>query len=502
MNARQLKNAILQQAIEGRLVPQNPDDEPAAVLLERIRAEKARLVAEGRIKKAKPLPPIAEAEKPFALPAGWEWVRLGEVALYAESGWSPQAEPEPRTENNWGVLKVSAVSSGCFREEQNKQLYKGIEIPKHMEIFQGDFLISRANTIDLVAKSCVVEHPVKNLILSDKIVRIYFSTYISKKIICIFNNNATYIRKFYALKATGTSPSMKNVSREVIFNVPIPLPPLAEQQRIVAKLEELLPEVEAYGQAQEALNALESALPERLRKSLLQEAMQGRLVPQNPDDEPAAVLLERIRAEKARLVAEGRIKKAKPLPPIAEAEKPFALPAGWEWVRLGEVGEIIGGATPESSNKDFYVPAGKGIPWITPADMKYTRKGKISRGQKDITPDGFSACSTRLLPPGSVVFSSRAPIGHIALAENSLCTNQGFKSIVPYIMKCNKFISFFLMFHTPSIQKRASGTTFKEVSGKFMENEIIPLPPLAEQQRIVAKLEELLPLCEAKAGEA
>ena len=233
-----------------------------------------------------------------------------------------------------------------------------------------------------------------------------------------------------------------------------------------------------------------------LRKSILQAAVQGKLVPQDIHDEPASVLLERIRAEKARLVKEGKIKKEKPLPPITEDDVPYDLPEGWVWCRLFDVGEIVGGSTPDTSNASYYTDPGSGIPWITPADMKKAIENIIYRGKKDITVDGYNSCSTRIIPKGSIVFSSRAPIGLIAFAGNDLCTNQGFKSVIPYLMDLKNWIYYSLQNKTEGIINRAPGTTFKEVSGTFLQKEIIPLPPLAEQQRIVAKVNELMTLCD------
>ena len=280
-----------------------------------------------------------------------------------------------------------------------------------------------------------------------------------------------------------------------IANTIISVPPLAEQRRIVAKLDELMVMCDEFEAAEKQLGTLENHFSEYLPKSILQAAVQGKLVPQNPHDEPATELLERIQNEKARLVKEGKIKKGKTLPPITTGEAPYDLPDGWVWCRLSDIGEIVGGATPLTSESANYTNPGNGIAWITPADMKNVDNKYISRGSKDITIEGYNSCSTKLLPAESVIFSSRAPIGLLAFAKNELCTNQGFKSIIPYMLSMNKWIFYSLMNMTESIIGRASGTTFLEVSGEFMRKELIPLPPLAEQQRIVAKVDELMVLC-------
>ncbi len=232
----------------------------------------------------------------------------------------------------------------------------------------------------------------------------------------------------------------------------------------------------------------------KLRELILELAVRGKLVPQDPNDEPASELLKRIAAEKAELVKQGKIKKQKPLPENSEEEKPFELPEGWEWVTLATVGEIVGGGTPKSDNPQFW--AKNGIKWITPADL-YGLKGKyITSGARDISPAGLSNSSARLMPKGSVLFSSRAPIGYVAIADAELSTNQGFKSCVPYIKESAEYIYYFLLASAKKIDAEASGTTFKEVSGAIVSKILLPLPPLSEQLKIVSRANELMSLCD------
>ncbi len=232
----------------------------------------------------------------------------------------------------------------------------------------------------------------------------------------------------------------------------------------------------------------------KLRELILELAVRGKLVPQDPNDEPASELLKRIAAEKAELVKQGKIKKQTPLPEISEEEKPFELPEGWEWVTLATVGEIVGGGTPKSDNPQFW--AKNGIKWITPADL-YGLKGKyITSGARDISPAGLSNSSARLMPKGSVLFSSRAPIGYVAIADAELSTNQGFKSCVPYIKESAEYIYYFLLASAKKIDAEASGTTFKEVSGAIVSKILLPLPPLSEQLKIVSRANELMSLCD------
>ncbi len=230
-----LEQTLLQLAVRGLLVPQDPIDEPASVLLARIRAEKDRLIAAGQIKRDKPLPPVTDEDKPFELPVGWEWVRMGAVVNASEAGWSPACIGSPRRPGLWGVLKVSAVSWGEFDANANKELPSDLVPRPEYEVRDGDFLLSRANTAELVARSVVVEQAEPKLMLSDKIIRLAVSSQMNRSFLNMANN-ASYAREHYAVNASGTSSSMKNVSREVVLALPVPLPPLAEQSRIVTRV--------------------------------------------------------------------------------------------------------------------------------------------------------------------------------------------------------------------------------------------------------------------------
>lgn len=234
-----LKQTLLQLAVMGKLVPQDPSDEPASELLKRIAEEKATLIAEGKSRKQKQLAEITEEEKLFELATGWEWSRLGEQVIESGAGWSPSCEPRPREGNDWGVLKVSAVSWGVYRPEENKALPVSLEARPEHEVAEGDFLVSRANTAELVARSVVVDSTPSRLMLSDKIVRLRLTKLCDAHYLNLVNS-ATHARQYYARVAGGTSSSMKNVSREQILSLPIAVPPLPEQHRIVAKVDQLM----------------------------------------------------------------------------------------------------------------------------------------------------------------------------------------------------------------------------------------------------------------------
>ena len=237
---------------------------------------------------------------------------------------------------------------------------------------------------------------------------------------------------------------------------------------------------------------------EKLKQKILDLAIRGKLVPQDPNDEPASVLIEKIRTEKEALIKQGKIKRDKNESYIfkgddnsyyekvnGETKKinvPFDIPTTWEWVRLCSLGQVIGGGTPSTEIKAYW---DKGtISWITPADMGEHRTKYISFTQRKISELGLSQSSATLMPPNSIVLSSRAPIGYLGITKISLCTNQGCKSVVPYLQESVEYLYYAIMMAIPNIKERASGTTFKEISGKGFGQTLIPLPPLCEQNRI------------------
>jgi type I restriction enzyme S subunit len=237
------------------------------------------------------------------------------------------------------------------------------------------------------------------------------------------------------------------------------------------------------------------AIP-RLRRFILDLAVRGKLVEQNPNDELASELLKRIKTEKTRLVNEEKIRSPRIWATSNEDTDIFPIPTSWLWCHLSEIGSIIGGGTPPSSDLDNFAPGGSGIAWLTPADLGKHSHLYISRGARDLTAKGLSSSSATVMPKGSVLFTSRAPIGYTAIAMNEISTNQGFKSVVPFIAECNLYIAVYFRAFRKWIDDKASGTTFREVSGKIVAKLPFPLPPLAEQHRIVAKVDELMALCD------
>ena len=466
MNAQQLKNSILQEAIEGRLVPQDPNDEPASVLLDRIRAEKKRLVKEGKLKK-KDLEetPISEDEKPFEIPESWEWVRFGTITINRDRERIPLSVDErSKLEKKYDYYGASGVIDKVDRFLFNKPLLLIGE--------DGANLINRSTPIAFIARG---EYWVNN--------HAHVLDYINEDLmqfVCWYINAISLVNY-----VTGTAQPKMN--QEKMNSILVALPPLAEQKRIVAKIEELLPKVEEYGKAQESLDKLNEELPEKLKKSILQEAIEGRLVPQDPNDEPASVLLDKIRAEKKQLVKEGKLKK-KDLEetPISEDEKPFDIPESWEWVRLGWIGDWGAGATPAKGNPEYYDNGT--IPWLRTGELN---NAYVYDSEIKVTPKALEKCSLRMCNVGDVLVAMYgATIGKVAIAGIKLTTNQACCACTPYCIY-NKYLLYFLMASKKTFTEMGEGGAQPNISREKIIAFQFPLPPLAEQKRIVAKIEEL-----------
>lgn len=333
MNAQQLRNSILQEAIEGRLVPQDPNDEPASILLDRIRKEKERLVKEGKLKKKDLIEtPITEEEIPFEIPESWEWVRFSNIYWQLTDG----THSTPKyTMSGIPFLSVKDMSSGKLSFSNTKY----ISPEEHSVLSQrchpqkGDLLLSKVGTTGI---PLIIDTDKEfSIFVSLALIKFFPDLIDSRFLLYMINSPLVQLQAADNTRGVGN----KNWVLKAISDTIMVLPPLAEQHRIVAKIEELLPKVEEYGKAQDALDKLNKELPEKLKKSILQEAIEGRLVPQDPNDEPASVLLDKIRKEKEQLVKEGKLKKKDLIEtPITEDEIPFDIPDSWEWCRLGDIG--------------------------------------------------------------------------------------------------------------------------------------------------------------------
>ena len=486
MNGQQLKNSILQLAIQGRLVPQDSKDEPASALLARIREEKKRLVEEKKIKKEKPLAPITDDEKRFDIPESWEWVRLGEIASIYGGKRIPVGSK--LVDYNTGHIYIRVADMKDNTILTNDLKYVSDEIFKKIKqyiINKDDLYITVAGTIGKIGEVPATFDGANLTENADKIVFRYI-----KKRYLLFALLSEIVQN--QIRQSTTKVGQPKLAIIRIQNLIIPLPPLAEQHRIVEKIEELLPLVEEYDEAQKKLDKLNDELPELLKKSVLQQAIMGKLDTRNDDDEPASVLLKRIKEEKAKLIKEKIIKKEKPLAPITDDEKPFDIPESWEWVRLGEIANLYIGKTPERSNPLFWND-GK-YPWISISDMR--EYGFISSTKECISTNAASTCFKRISHVGSLIMSFKLTVGRTSILNVDAYHNEAIVTIE----RCcddNNFIRDFLFYTLPILANMGDSKDAikgKTLNSTSLNNLIIPLPPLAEQHRIVEKIEELLPL--------
>ena len=492
MNAQQLRNSILQQAIQGKLVPQDPNDEPASVLLQRIRKEKERPVKEGKLKK-KDLEskPIEEDEIPFEIPESWEWCRIENLFIHAsgkQQSSSSNGKGTPQkfiTTSNlyWGRFVLDKVKVMNFTDEEIKtcSATKG-----DLLVCEGGAGYGRSAIWDKDYDICLQNHVHRLRPVIDGICEyVYYFIY--------------YLKESNQLMSVGTA--MPGLSANKLKSLVLPLPPLAEQRRIVAKIEELMPLVERYGKAQQALDQLNESLPARLRQSILQEAIQGRLVPQDPKEEPASELLKRIRKEKEQLVKEGKLKK-KDLESksIEEDEIPFEVPEGWEYVRLGELVYNQTGLSYSKGDLEKKVSN----------PIRVLRGGNIQNGSWCIKGDDVMIAPEFVKKPNlslqkntfiTPAVTSLEHLGKTALIvedHNDIVAGGFVLYLIPYYRQEDtyiKYLSYFFqtLFYNKFCKSIAnkSGQAFWNLSRQKLMELTIPLPPLSEQKRIVAKVEEL-----------
>lgn len=477
MNAQQLKNAILQEVIEGRLVPQDPNDEPASALLERIRKEKEELVKAGKLKKKDlEVKPISEDEIPFEIPESWEWVRMSSLIQLLSGQDFP---PEKYNSDNKGVPYITGASN---IENGKLIINRWTETPSVIGV-QGDLLIVCKGSG--VGKMCISDIPRYHIARQIQIVRCISSQILLDYLKAIIDANLHII----VANAQGVIPG---ISREHILDLLLPLPPIAEQYHIVAKIEELLPKVEEYGKAQDALDKLNAELPERLKKSILQEAIEGRLVPQDPNDEPASVLLDKIRKEKEKLAKAGKLKKKDLIEtPITEDEIPFEIPESWEWVRVKDiVSKIVDGDhnPPKglSCDSGYYMLSSKNVNYNGIAELDSVRY---------LSYEDWEKCNERTnLQRGDVLLTTVGTLGRSCVYEGDkpYCFQRSVSIIQTFVFNYYLKYCFDSPFFQTLIDDKATGTAQRGFYLNQLEDAIIPLPPLAEQHRIVMKLEQLL----------
>ena len=436
-------------------------------------------------------------EIPFEIPESWEWVRLSSICTKLVDGDHNPPKGEKST-TQYYMLSSTNINHNTL-VELNKVRYLNKEIfekeNSRTKVSVGDVFFTSVGSL---GRSCVFQGG-HNICFQRSVTVI--STLIYNYYLKYFFDNPFFQDKIVR-EATGTA--QKGFYLNQLSECIIPLPPLSEQHRIVAKIEELLPYIERYGKAEEHLTALNTTFPEALKKSILQEAVQGKLVPQNPDDEPASVLLERIRAEKQALIKAGKIKKDKHESVIITRDKipyeiidgkerciadevPFELPEGWCWCRLASLGITQTGNTPSKSNPANF---GDYIPFIGPGDIfneviNYNNQGLSEQGKE---------CG-RVCQENSIIqVCIGGSIGKAAITNREISFNQQINTITAIL--CDyKYLYFSMIsdYFVSYIKANSGGTATPIINRGLWDKILIPVPPLAEQHRIVSKIEEIMP---------
>ena len=515
MTGQQLKNSILQMAVQGKLVPQDPNDEPASVLLERIRAEKEQLIKEGKIKKEKNpsvifrgadnLPyekvgknePICIAdEMPFDIPESWEWVRLGTISTYAET--KKKINAQDADPNLWGLDLEDIEKGGQLISQKTVGERKAVG---DKTIFKcGDILYSKLRPyllkILVAPNNGICTPEIVPFNLYGKINAYYIVEFLKSPYVDQVINSVTYGVK------------MPRVGTETMTSLLVPLPPISEQARIVARLKCVLSAVQSYNTAYDKGEKLTTEFPIQLKKSILQYAVQGKLVPQDPADEPASVLLERIRTEKEQLIKEGKIKRDKHESVIfrrdnsyyekvdgielcIDDEIPFEIPKNWEWCRLGTVLQKLTDGTHSTPKY-----AASGIPFISVKDIS---SGKISfESTKFISEEEHELLASRCDPHRDDILLTKVGTTGIPVLVDTDRPFSIFVSVAQLRFSTELLDKFFLIYllKSPLVQTQCRENT-KGVGNKNwvmrdIANTLICIPPLAEQKRIQASLANVL----------
>lgn len=480
MTAQELKNSILQLAVQGKLVPQCKEDEPASELLKRIRADKEKVG-----KKEKPLPEITEDEIPFEIPENWEWVRLGEIGSLLSGYAFKSTEYE---KSGVQVVRISDLADDTVSTKDAVYYFKKDELNQYL-VVKNSFLICLTGSI---GKMAWVQDNIPRYL--NQRVGMYISYDVSiTPYLWLFLHSPYVINQWIASK-TSTNGNIKNLN---VTEALCPIPPLAEQERIVAKIEELMPLIEEYGKAEEQLTKLNAEFPDKLRKSILQQAVQGKLTERDPADEPASELIKRIKTEKEALIKSGKIKKEKPLPEITEDEKPLDIPDTWEWVRLSDICNISDG----THQTPTYVE--HGIPFISAQNVKPYRF--LPENHRDVSYEDYLEYNKNISPEKGDILMARvgAGIGEAAIIDQDF----EFSIYVSLtLIKCysKEFDMMYLLhvLNSPIGRKLAEKKTLGKGASQgnlnliFIREFVLPIPPLAEQKRIVKRVEELLALCD------
>ena len=521
-----LRELILTLAVQGKLVPQDPADESASVLLQKTRAEKDRLIAEGKVKRDKPLAEIAEEEKPFGLPMGWEWVRCADYFVELCTGpFGSVIHQEDYVANGVPLINPSHMVDGRIAHDPRVTLNQSDAARlSAYALSAGDIVLARRGEVGRYALVTEREH---GWLCGTGSFFVRLLPECNRSYLGLIFTDSRFRRH---LQGESVGTTMTNLNQRILLEALIAVPPLAEQSRIVTRVEELMrlcDALEVKGQLEAAQHAqlvstllgtlTASTTPEELadhwqrvaqhfdllldrpaaiaalEQTLLQLAVRGLLVPQDPTDEPASALLQKIRAEKDRLIATGQIKRDKPLPPITDEEKPFELPVGWEWARFPELGQFGRGKSKHRPRNDpaLFIPP---IYPVVQTGEVARAKGVIQEYHSKYSEVGLA--QSRLWPKGTLCITIAANIADAAVLGFDACFPDSVVGFIPAdaIGEASYFLAFMETARTQLIAF-APATAQKNINLEILESVLIPIPPLAEMTRIVTRVTALRRLC-------
>ncbi len=505
----------MQQAIEGKLVPQLAADGNAQDLVDNIREHKAELIREKKLKKdpnesyiyrddeghfmeriGKQEPVCIDENLPFVVPEGWTWARLGSIETVI-GGYAFQSENF--TSDGSRVIRISDIGeNGFINNRIVRHVY--VDALSPFIINQNDILI--AMTGGTVGKSLYVQNLLERRMLLNQRVAIVRCGIVNSSYV------SSFVKSYYIQSEIDNvkNSTNDNISMKNIMNFLLPLPPLAEQARIVKKVEELMPLAERFEKQSEELELLNGALPGKLRKSILQHAIKGLLVPQLAADGNAQDLVDNIREHKAELIREKKLKKdpnesyiyrddeghfmeriGKQEPVCIDENLPFAVPEGWTWARLGEIGEIVTGSTPPKEIKEYY---GNDVPFYKPSDLD--RGIHTDRATDNLSFKGYECA--RKLPISSILVTCIGTLGKTGMITKEGTCNQQINAIIckKEVLPCYVYYTCLSNYMQKKMTSKASATTIPILNKNKFSSLLLPLPPLAEQARIVKKVEELM----------
>lgn len=475
MIAEKLRKAVLQAAMQGKLTEQLPEDGDARDLLAEIQQKTQRKIKAGEIKATKPLPPIDPEEVPYEIPENWVWTRLGNVI-------SDNGQKVPDSEFTY--IDIGSINNKTLQLGDLSNVLTPENAPSRARkiVKQGDGLYSTVRPY--LHNACVIDKKIE----PPPIASTGFLV-----IAPIHKTSVSYVLNWLVSPVCDKLINDVSNSRGVAYpaipesklkRIPIPLPPYSEQLRIIARIESFLLLLFELEKKEVELDVLEKEFPEKLKKSLLQAAMQGKLTEQLSEDGDARDLLAEIQREKKRKIKAGEIKAAKPLPPIDPDEIPYEIPPNWVWTRLGSAVEITMGQSPSGNS----VNTTNGIEF---------HQGKIHFGNKIIRESTYKCTQPKKeAKPGSVLLCVRAPVGIVNLTDRHICIGRGLASLHGFTKIDSLYLFYYLQTRTSYFETQATGSTFKAISLGIITNSLLAIPPLDEQQRIVRTLGKLLPLCE------